>query len=211
MHIGQIMTRKVISAKPDTLLSDAFNEMLTAGVNHLPVMEKTKIVGIISDRDLRGCITPSKKNSKKVEIPPMLVSEIMTKDVITADPAMSVYDAVRMMLRLKIGALPVLEKGKLRGIVTKHDLLDVFAQMLGMIQDTSAIDVELVDEVEDCTTVFSVLKNHRAAVVSYSSVPSGKKHNQVCHFRLQVCPVKPIIQELEKRGVKVLDAYGEDT
>jgi len=67
-----------------------------------------------------------------------------------------------------------------------------------------------VDEIDDIDSVLSVLKNHRARVLNYSASPRGKNHRQICHFRLRLCPVKPIVRDLKKRGVRVLEAYGED-
>jgi acetoin utilization protein AcuB len=109
-----------------------------------------------------------------------------------------------------IGALPVIDQKSLKGIVTKDDLLSVFMEMMRVIESSSTIDVELLDEIDDIDSVLSVLKSHRAKVLNYSATPRGKERRQICHFRLRLCPVKPIVKDLKKRGVRVLEAYGED-
>ena len=89
-------------------------------------------------------------------------------------------------------------------------MLAVFVEMLRVIQSSSTIDVELVDEIEDVAAVFAVLRKHKASIISYAASPRGKKSHQVCHFRLKLCPVNPIVRDLKKKKVKVLEAYGDD-
>ncbi|MBI4665002.1 MAG: CBS domain-containing protein [Nitrospinae bacterium] len=207
------MTRKVISASPDQTVEDALSLMLKNRVAHLPVLERGNLVGILSDRDLRTLISPKKHKSAKAkgkEPFSKKVRDVMTKSVITADAGMNIHDAAKMMLRLKIGCLPVIDNNKMEGIITKDDLLDVFVELLRTLQQSSSIYIELMDEIDDCSTVFSVLQKHKARVLSYSATPAGNGHRQICHFRLGRCPVKKITQDLAKKGVKVLEAFGED-
>ena len=213
MHVGQVMTRKVVTTTPDKTIQSAFEIMLKSRIAHLPVMEGDNLVGIVSDRDLRTLISKATSRRKKDDKDAfgMKVEDIMTTGVVTADPGMSVADAVKLMLRLKIGCLPAVENGKLTGIITKDDVLDVFVEMLRMLQLSSSVYVELVDEIDDCTAVFGVLRKHGVRVLSYSATPSGAKHRQICHFRLNLCPVKGIVKDLKKKGVKVIEAYGADS
>ncbi|MBI5816373.1 MAG: CBS domain-containing protein [Nitrospinae bacterium] len=206
------MTRKVITTSPDKTIKNAFDVMMKSRIAHLPVMEGDKLAGIVSDRDLRTLISrPAPKGAGRRTAFEMTVQEIMTSSVVTSDAGMGVVDAVKLMLRLKIGCLPVMENGKLAGIITKDDILDVFVEMLRMLQLSSSLYVELMDEIEDCTAVFSVLRKHGVGVLSYSATPAGDKHRQICHFRLNLCPVKGIVKDLKKKGVKVIEAYGADS
>ncbi len=210
MYIGQVMTRKVVTASPDDTIEKVFGTMLNKRIAHLPIVKKGRMVGIVSDRDLRKALI-SRKGARLKKAPfELKVADIMTSDVITADSDMSVVDAVNLMLRLGIGSLPVVKEGKIKGIVTKDDLLTVFVEMLRVIQSSSTIDVELVDEIDDVEAVFSVLRKHKVGVLSYSAAPRGKSNHQICHFRLRLCPVKPIVRDLKKKGVKVIEAYGDD-
>lgn len=209
MYVGQVMTRRVHTTTKDENVEDAFRLMLKKKIAHLPVVEKGALAGIISDRDIRKTFFSKKAHPTKV-FPDINVGDIMTAEVVTADPRMSVMDSVNLMLRHGIGCLPIVENKKLKGIVTKDDLLGVFVELLRVIQSSSTIDVELRDEIDDVEAVFSVLRKRKAKVLSYSATPRGKNSHQVCHFRLRLCPVKPIVADLEKKGVKVLEAYGDD-
>jgi len=210
MYVGQVMTKKIVTASPDDTIENAFSAMLKKRIAHLPVLKKGALIGIISERDLRKAIIPKKGATNKKISSRMKVSEIMTSEVITAHAQMSVVEAVNIMLRMGIGSLPIMAGAKLKGIVTKDDLLAVFVEMLRVIQSSSTIDIELVDEIEDVEAVFSVLRKHKASVMSYSASPRGKSSHQVCHFRLKLCPVNLIVRDLKKKKVKVLEAYGDD-
>ena len=216
MYVGQVMTRKVVTTSPGDSLESALGLMVEKRIAHLPVLLKGSLVGIVSDRDVRRAqrekpkkSPPSRKNGGTGQ-PALLVRDVMTKPVQTATPATPIADAVNLMLRMGIGALPVLDKKSLKGIVTKDDILGVFMEMVRVIESSSTIDVELVDEIDDIDSVMSVLKAHQAKVLNYSATPRGKDRRQICHFRLRLCPVKPIVRDLKKRGVRVLEAYGED-
>lgn len=210
MYAGQVMTRKVVTASPDDTVEKAFTVMLKKRIAHLPIIRKNSLVGIVSDRDLRKALTAGKTVRHKKKGAALKVSDIMTKKVITIDSKLSVVEAVNMLLGLGIGSLLVVDKKKINGIITKDDLLHVFVEMLRVIQSSSTIDIELVDEVDDVDSVFSVLRKHKAKVLSYSAAPRGGNSHQVCHFRLKLCPVRQIVSDLKKKGVKVLEAYGDD-
>jgi acetoin utilization protein AcuB len=215
MQVGQVMTRKVITAGPDDSLKSVSDLMLKHRIAHVPIVDGGRLIGIISDRDFRSFIAPLKKGAKIKKAPhdPLALNarDVMSDAVITADTGMNVADAVKLMLRLKIGALPVLDRGRVAGIITKDDLLGVFMEMLQALTQSSSLYVELMDEIEDCEAVFSVLKNRKVSVLSYSATPKAGDHRQICHFRLSLCPIKKIVSDLRKKGVKVVEAYGEDT
>jgi acetoin utilization protein AcuB len=210
MYVGQMMTKKVITTKPDEMVEKVFQSLIRKKIAHLPVIENKCIVGIISDRDLRKSLINKTKDGRRKPIGKLKVSEVMTKKVITISPDVHVMDAVDLMLNKRIGSLPVIDNGKLAGIVTKDDFLGVFVEMLNVLNSSSTLDVELVDEIDDYQKVQTVLRNHGCNVLSYSASRAGKGDSQVCHFRLELCPVKPVVKDLKKHGVKVVEAYGND-
>src|SRR5512137_830517 len=128
MLVQDIMTSPVIAISPDISLQDAYRIIEERGIRHLPVMEIEKLVGVITDRDLRLATsalapTPFPPDAK--------VSAIMCKFPFTADPADPVEDAARLMREKKIGCLPVTDDSRLVGIITGLDLLDALMRMTG--------------------------------------------------------------------------------
>ncbi len=127
MQVREYMNRTPITVTPGTPMFDARQLMRRRQIRHLPVIDGDRLVGILTDRDIRLNL-PSPATSLTVwEINYLLakltVGEIMTKGVITIEPDRPVEDAARVMLEHRIGALPVVEDGHLVGIITETDLL----------------------------------------------------------------------------------------
>jgi acetoin utilization protein AcuB len=135
MKVADLMSRKLITVTPDDTVEVAVQLLRRRGVRHLLVMKKNKLVGILSDRDIKRAMDPGRTKKKLLGIgglyfllEPILIREIMTRDVVTVGPDLSAQDAARIMVAECFGALPVEEKGKTVGIVTETDLLRCFAR-----------------------------------------------------------------------------------
>ena len=132
MRVGDVMTRTLVTTPPETSVLDAQVRLAREGIRHLLVTgEGGELLGIVTDRDIRLNL-PSPATSLSVwEMKGLLdrltVGEIMTKAVITVGPRRELSEAAVLMLEHKIGALPVLEDGRLAGIVTETDLLRALA------------------------------------------------------------------------------------
>jgi acetoin utilization protein AcuB len=132
MRVREIMTGAIISVGPDTPMLDARHLMVKERIRHLLVTEGDRLVGIVTDRDIRLNL-PSQATSLSVwEVNHLLtkltVGKVMTASVITVGPDREARDAAQLMLEHKIGALPILEGGRLIGIVTETDMLRAFVR-----------------------------------------------------------------------------------
>src|SRR5437870_10655656 len=130
--VRDLMTPTPLSVSPNTPVNEARALMQQHRIRHLPVLENGRLVGMVSDRDIR-LVLPSPATSLSVyEIGYLLtrltVGEIMTYFPITIGADRPVTDAVKRMLAYKIGALPVVEHGQLIGMLTRTDLLHAFLQ-----------------------------------------------------------------------------------
>lgn len=131
MLVRDLMTAAPITVAPDLNVLDARQRMAEHRIRHLLVVEYDKLVGIVTDRDIRLNL-PSPATSLSVwEVNYLLarltVGQVMTKAVVTIDPARDAGAAARIMVDDKIGALPVLEGSRLVGIVTESDFVRAFA------------------------------------------------------------------------------------
>jgi len=117
MRLAEIMNPSVIAISPKTEAERAWSAMRTKGVRHLVVMEAKRVVGVLSDRDLGGRNGAAVRRGRRV-------SELMTRQVVTAEPATTIRQASNLMRGRTIGCLPVLEDGRVVGIVTITDILD---------------------------------------------------------------------------------------
>lgn len=126
-RLGQFMTEELFTVRPDDLLDLAASIMDWKHVRHVPVEDdKGEIVGLISHRAILRVV--SKGRSKQSD--PTAVKEVMRENPVTAPPDMLTVDAIRIMRKNKLGCLPVVDKGKLVGIVTDHDLINVAGKLL---------------------------------------------------------------------------------
>jgi acetoin utilization protein AcuB len=129
--VRDIMSVKPITVDPETLMLEARQRMMDGRIRHLVVTEDSRIVGIVTDRDIRLNL-PSPATSLSVwEINFLLarltVREVMTGSVVVVDPDRPAAEAARIMLDHKIGALPVVDGGRLVGIVTESDFVRAVA------------------------------------------------------------------------------------
>ena len=116
-YVKDIMTKNVIAVTVDTTVFEAAELMNSKGIGCLLVVQDEVPVGIVTERDfVRRVVAKNLPYSVKV-------SEIMTKNLVTVDPDMSLKDAARLMSINKIRRLPVLKQNKLVGIVVASDFV----------------------------------------------------------------------------------------
>ena len=133
MIVRDVMTTQPITVDPQTPILDARQRMADRRIRHLIVTEAARVVGIITDRDIRLNL-PSPATSLSVwEVNYLLarltVGEVMTRSVIVIDSERAIAEAARIMVEHKIGALPVVDGGRLVGIVTESDFVRAAAGM----------------------------------------------------------------------------------
>jgi len=122
-----IMVDKVVTTKKNATLEHAVSLMNEHEIGCLVVVEGEKPVGIITERDLlKRCLAKSKELGK------MKVEDIMSKPVVTVNPDLQIEEAAKLMCEKKIKKLPIVEGGKLRGLVTLTDILRIQPQLIRM-------------------------------------------------------------------------------
>lgn len=131
MRVRDLMTAKPITVDPETPMLDARQRMVEERIRHLVAVEDGRVVGIVTDRDIRLNL-PSPATSLSVwEINFLLarltVRGVMTASVIVVEPDRPLSEAARIMVDHKIGALPVVDAGRLVGIVTESDFVRAMA------------------------------------------------------------------------------------
>lgn len=142
MLVRDIMTRPVVAIGPDEPIGDVTALMAQRRLRHFPVVEDGRLVGIVSDRDLRtvGGEHPDARPAVGRGDP---VRELMTRTVWTAHPLDPIDETAAMLRRRSIGAMPVMEGDDMVGIVSAADLLDALVAMTGVGRASTRIEVEL--------------------------------------------------------------------
>ena len=131
MKVRELMTTDVATIGRNDELTIGDDIMKMKRLRHLPVVEEGRIVGMLTQRDLFHAALSIALNfgekAQKEFLKTVVVKEVMTEEVLTIDPGADVKEAARLLIEHKIGCLPVVENGKLVGLVTETDLLRVIA------------------------------------------------------------------------------------
>ena len=124
MRLEEIMTGGVLTVAADEAADSAWNLMKSRRVRHLVCRGREKeIVGVLSERDLGGPRGASLRKGRRV-------ADLMTPSVVSAEPGTTVRKAANLLRGRSIGCLPIMESGKLVGIVTLSDLLEAVGRGL---------------------------------------------------------------------------------
>ena len=128
MRISEIMTKAAVVDSPDDTLEAAARKMWEQQTGSLLVLEGDELLGIVTERDILKAVATGVPMDTRV-------SEVMSKDLITVEPGGSLREAARIMTEKWIRHLPVLQGGKLVGIVSQRDLSGVLAGALNEPED----------------------------------------------------------------------------
>lgn len=136
LRVKEFMTRSPVTIQADALAVGAAGMMRSRKLRHLPVVDHGgRLVGIVTDRDLRQVIFDPGVQARLGQAADALgtlpVREVMTWGVVTVRPETSIRDAAWLMREQRIGALPVVQNGRLVGILTERDVLRAFEDVLG--------------------------------------------------------------------------------
>jgi acetoin utilization protein AcuB len=136
MSVRDRMSRRVTTVRPEARLSEAAQLMRTGKIRHLPVVDRAgRLVGMVTDRDLRQALFAPAVQAETEDVRSILetlsVGDIMTRGVVSVRAATSIQDSARLMHERKLGALPVVERERLIGLLTETDVLGAFQELLG--------------------------------------------------------------------------------
>jgi CBS domain-containing protein len=124
----EAMTKHPVTIRPGVSVVNAVQRMLKENVGSLLVIEDKKLVGIVTEKDILIKVIAQQMDPKKTK-----VREVMTKDVITIAPDTDLYEIAKLMNEEDIRRLPVIEGGKLVGLITEKDLLKIEPSLLDVL------------------------------------------------------------------------------
>jgi acetoin utilization protein AcuB len=208
MLVQDIMQTKVATATPDTSLTKVLRLLQGRGFRHVPVVDGGKLVGIISDRDVKQSIASAAMSAEGRERDRLLerltAGQIMTRPVRTIGPMFTVEDALKLMVTHRISAVPVTEGEGLVGLVTETDVLHLFARAMGVLEPSSRLDV-LVREGDtglgDVVRIVEASGARISSVITLGTVGGGRE----IVLRLATIDPGPATKALEAGGFTVRD------
>jgi acetoin utilization protein AcuB len=211
MRVSRRMQRRIFTIQHDETVEMAQTKMVVNNIRHLPVMDGDRLVGIISDRDIRGVLIPQrgnggKKNNQTFYLPrDVKVEEAMSADPRWVKPGSDIEEAARLLVTHKIGCLPVVDRGDVVGIITDTDILLVFCEIMGVLESSSRIDITLGKDPQAMEKATEIIRKNHGSIISVGVHPNSGKSKKIHSFRLKSCDTGPIVAGLEKAGYKVQD------
>lgn len=198
MIVGRWMTKSPVVTEPDEKLESVRQKMDRGKFRRLPVVENGKLVGILSDRDLR-------QHAGSLER--VKVSGVMTSEVVTV-PSRTLLDrAAHLMVKHKVGGLPVVDEGKLVGIITATDLLRAFAEVLGAAEEgVSRIDLALSGDPAEPAMIAQLVAGESGEILGMGTYKEEPKEGrgQVMYLRVRSDDARKVADMLTDKNYTVV-------
>jgi len=170
MLVKDWMSEPVITLEENTPIIKAIQVLKEHKIRRIPVTRDGKLVGIVSDRDIKEAV-PSKGNLMELHEQYYLLSElklkdIMTKDPITVSPDNTIEYAAVLILENKISGLPIVDKeGHVVGIITQTDIFKLFVKMIGVYRSPEQLAL-VINSTEDLCQLISIFKKYKITIYS---------------------------------------------
>jgi len=214
MKIKHWMTKDPITVTSDTLAVEAQKIMRENKIRHLPVVDKGKLVGVVTFRNLIEA-APSSATSLSIHelnylIMKIKIKDIMKKNVLTVSPEDTVIDAIALGAEKGIGGFPVIdEKGHLVGIVTQTQIDQAMIQLFGTNVKNEIISLENVDlQAGTLGKIVSLVEKLGINIISVFSMP--RRTTDLLRVYIRIKAEQPdtksrVIAELKKTGYEIAD------
>ncbi|MEW6668474.1 MAG: CBS and ACT domain-containing protein [Thermodesulfobacteriota bacterium] len=205
--------KTVITIDAGDSMLDATRKLKEHGIRHLPVLKKGKLVGIVTDRDLKKA-SPSEATTLEVHellylLANIKVEEIMTKNPFTVPYNYSVEEAAQILLEKKISGLPVVDdEGNVIGIITQTDIFKVLIALTGIGKRGLQFGLLIEDRPNAAKEIGDVIRSHGGRIASllssYERAPEGYRNVFVRAFEVDREKIEAIKEGLRKSATKLL-------
>jgi acetoin utilization protein AcuB len=210
------MTRKLVTLSPEASVAEALTLCRERRIRHIPILEEGRLVGIVSDRDLRDASPALGDAQRASALQKIRVGDVMTREVSTADPQDSIENLAQEMYELKIGSLPVVAEGpmvdeglvavaeeELMGIVTSSDVMRALVTLAGLPEPGCRIEVRAPNRAGILAEVAGKIQDLEVDIFSVLSDPDRRSGNRTMVFQLETTDPSSVMQGLKMAGYEV--------
>jgi acetoin utilization protein AcuB len=197
MLVKKFMSSKLVTVSEEASIAEAVNLLKKHSIRHLPVVKGEKVVGLVTETELRGAIFPAMLED-------LTVKDVMISQPVTVDPEAPLEEAARLIYHNKVTALPVVDKtGELRGIISMVDMLLALIDLMGFISTSSRLDVILPDRPDAFEEVIRIVQENGGSIINISMTRLSDSQ-QVHLFRLEKINLDPIVEKLNALDYEVV-------
>ena len=209
MAVKDFMTRKVVYISPDTTVAHAADIMREQGLHRLPVIENDQLVGLVTEGTIAEA-SPSKATSLSIyEMNYLLnktkIKDIMIRDVVTVSQFASLEDATYLMLKNKIGILPVVDNQQVYGVITDRDVFRAFLEISGYGEEGIRVRFITEDEVGVLEKIVHLIVEENLNISNAVNIPR-KDGKVVIEVQIDGDIDLPALKaKFEDKGIQVED------
>jgi acetoin utilization protein AcuB len=201
LRVRDSMTRDVVTLGSGASAAEAWALCNEHNIRHVPVVEEGRLVGLVSDRDLRDVRGGGDRES---ETPHWVrLGDIMTRNIVTIHPLDTIEHAAREIYDRKIGSLPVVADGELVGIITSADMMRALIELVGAHGRGSWVEVEVPNEPGTLAGVTDVIRDLKVNIAGVFLGPADRETNRVIVLRLETENPAGTVRALEDGGYRV--------
>ena len=210
MIIERRMTRHPITCNPEMSLADASALMKQEKVHRLPVLNKDKnLVGLITEKDILYA-SPSPASSLSIHemaylLSKLTVGKLMNKNVVTIEKNTTVEEAARCMVDQDLSCLPVLENGKLIGIITKSDMFKILLELFGARHFGVRVSYLVEDQPGTIAHITTALEKEGVDIITFGTFMGTDPTNAICTMKVQGASMTKIIEIIKPFVSQILD------
>ena len=210
MLIKDWMSESVFTVDVNDSMQHAMKLLQKHEIRMLPVMEKGKLVGVLSDRDIKKASASSATLLGTYDIHAIIekiqIKEIMTRDPVTVPFDYTVEETAELILLHKISGVPVVNhKGELVGIITLSDLCEVIFSLTGFGKKGIQFAIQMSDQSGSIKDITDLMRNYGGRVssilTSYERVPSGFRKVFIRMFDVDRPSLESLIEEVRKKAI----------
>ena len=212
MFVSRSMTRKVITVDQEAAIFDAQELLAKNKIRHLPIVDKDRrLIGIITDRDIRSALPYSsliKQSSEeeKERVAKLKVKDFMTKDPISVFPTYTIQDALLLIQNAKVGALPVVDDDhKLEGIISVRDLLRAFINVLGIGEPGTLLCILVEEKIGQLKKIVDAITEENISFGSVLVARYWDENKRAVFTYLLTQNVAHVKKKLQNLGFTLLD------
>ena len=208
MRVKDIMTWNVITVSSDTPIMETRKIMETHKIRRIPVVDKGKLVGIVT-LDRIVSTGPSEATTLSVWeinylLAKMKVKEVMQKDVVTIEPDASIEQALAKGQGMKVGIMPVVESGKVIGVITTTDfMLKMLTPALGVGKPGTRLNISECNQPKNIKELMEIVEKSGMRVLSAHTMPPAEDTPNGFSLHVDNENVTDLMKAIQAKGYKV--------
>ncbi len=203
LRVRDAMTRDLVTVGPEESAARAWGLCRERNIRHLPVVEGGRLVGIVSDRDLRDLSPPRDTADQENTLGWVQIRDMMSTGVVTAHPLDTIEHAAKVIYENRFNCLPVVADDEIVGIITSSDLVRTLVELTGAHGEGSWVEVEVPNEPGQLASITEVIRDRHVNIAGIFLGPANREAYRTIVLRLETTDPTSIAGSLTDAGYVV--------